>query len=256
MTPSRLERIKTVLTSSVFSAILFTDEQIYGYLGGNVLRASDFTAIENCIIFKGLSAEEMHDILSDGSITQSSYKKHDDIFTPDSFTQSLAILTKGKADVCKQTDKGELFLSILTPGGVFGMAALFYEKDGFINTVRAREDCRVCFIPKKTLESVFIKYPAVANNYITVLSHKIHYLNSKISFLTSPSPSARLMNYLDSLDETGSGEITLPMSYSELSRVLSLGRTSLYNALDELSSSGQIIRDGKKIRILSPKGNE
>ena len=64
------------------------------------------------------------------------------------------------------------------------------------------------------------------------------------------------MAYLRSLEKDGTGTVTLPVSISELSRVLSLGRTSLYAAFDELTENGQIERTGKQIRILNPKGNE
>ena len=220
------------------------------------MRSSEFEAIKKCSLFADISDERLTDILKNDRITFKSYKKHSNIFTPSSFCLSLAVIVKGKADVYKQTDKGELFLSILTPGRVFGMAGLFYEKEGFINTVTAREDCRVLFIPKDVLTELFTEYPKIAENYITVLSHKIHYLNAKISNLTSPSPSSRLMSYLYSLDGDESGTVTVPVSFSELSRILSLGRTSLYNALDELISDGKIERSGKTIRIISPKGNE
>lgn len=219
------------------------------------MKKSDENAVRGSVLFEGLSDTDIDAILASDKPKIVSYKKHDKIFTPSSYTRSLAIITKGMADVYKQTDKTPLFLSILTEGSVFGMAALFYERDGFLNTVSARTDCRVCFIPKEYLEEIFINYPAVVNNYITVLSKKIHYLNSKITNLTSPSPSTRLLSYLQSLDSNDDGSVTIPISISEVSKVLSLGRTSLYNAFDELTSSGKIERDGKTFRIL-PKGNE
>lgn len=226
------------------------------FFGGVCLRKSDIEAVKGCCLFSGLSDSQLNEILSSPQITVSTYKRHAPIFTPSSYMRSLAVITKGKADVYKQTDKGALFLSILPSGGVFGMAALFYEENGFINSVSARTDCRVCFIPKEYLERIFINYPHVAQNYITVLSQKIHYLNAKIANLASPSPAVRLLSYLQALDGGNDGEINLPVSMSELSKALSLGRTSLYNAFDELSANGVIERDGKTIRILTPKGIE
>ena len=230
--------------------------KIHGCFGGVLLRKSDVEAVKGCCLFTGLSDGQLDEILSSPQITVSSYKKHEPIFTPLSYMRSLAIITKGETDVYKQTDKGPLFLSILSPGGVFGMAALFYEKNGFINSVSARTDCRVCFIPKEYLERIFIRHPNVAENYIVVLSQKIHYLNAKITNLSSPSPAARLLSYLQALDGGSDGKVNLPVSMSELSKVLSLGRTSLYNAFDELSENGVIKREGKIIHILLPKGFE
>ncbi len=220
------------------------------------MRKSDIEAVKGCCLFTGLSDGQLDEILSSPQITVSSYKKHEPIFTPLSYMRSLAIITKGETDVYKQTDKGPLFLSILSSGGVFGMAALFYEKNCFITICSASTDCSVCFIPKEYLERIFIRHPNVAKNYIVVLSQKIHYLNAKITNLSSPSPAARLLSYLQALDGGSDGKVNLPVSMSELSKVLSLGRTSLYNAFDELSENGVIKREGKIIHILLPKGFE
>lgn len=246
-----------LLTKVITSAIMFTHEQNQAVFTEVVpLKKSDADAVKKCALFSGLSDCQLDEMINSGAMTVVSYKKHDVIFTPSSYTRSLAIIAKGEADVYKQTDKGLLFLSILSVGCVFGMAAMFYEDNGFINTVSARTNCRVCFLPKENLEKIFVKYPTVANNYIVILSQKIHYLNKKISNLTSPSPAVRLFSFLQSLSIDENGCTVLPMSVSELSRVLSLGRTSLYNAFDELISDGKIERCGKNIRILLPKGNE
>ncbi len=220
------------------------------------LRKTDAEVIRKCVLFLDMTDSQITEMLNSGNITAAAYKKHETIFTPSSYTRALALVTKGEADVYKQTEKGLLFLSILPVGGVFGMAAMFYEENGFINTVSARTDCRICFFSKEYLEEIFVKYPSTAKNYISILSQKIHYLNAKISNLTSSSPATRLLSYLQTLCADKSGEIILPVSVSELSKILSLGRTSLYGAFDELTENGAIERDGKKIRILLPKGNE
>ena len=222
----------------------------------DILRDSDFAALAQSSLFYGMDTALIKKIVEAEKIDVADYRKHEVILSPRSPVTSLAVITKGKADVYKSTDKGDLFLSILAPGSVFGMAGLFYGNGVFINTVKAREDCKIAFIAKDSLERIFAAYPAVVTNYITVLSQKIHYLNQKIGNLTSPLPSARLMAYLRSLEKDGTGTVTLPVSISELSRVLSLGRTSLYAAFDELTENGLIERTGKQIRILNPKGNE
>lgn len=209
----------------------------------NVLAASD--------IFSGLTQTEIAAIAEYYGFGTVSCKKHEFIFTPDKYETALAVILKGSADVYKQTTKGPLFLSILSQGSVFGMAAMFYEKNGFINTVCAREDCRILFISKEDLCDIFVRYPVCAENYITVLSRKIHYLNEKIAFLTSPAPTARLLAWLtDESERQGKDEFTLPISYSELASLLSMGRTSLYRSFDELTQTGKLTRNGKTITLI------
>lgn len=245
------------MTIEILSAILFTDEHNLAFDGGEPkMTASDLSSLLSCPLFKGLSGSQLSEITCRHIFSVARYKKHEDIFTPSFYKQSLAVITKGKADVYKTAGDTTLFLSILSEGGIFGMATLFYEDEGFVNTVTAREDCRVCFITKQQLNEILRENPQIAQNYITLLSKKIHYLNSKISNLLSPSPAVRLMSYLESICPDDTDCVKIPISLTELSRVLSLGRTSLYNAIDELTESGRIIREGKTIRLLKPKGNE
>ena len=215
------------------------------------MKKSDAGTLLGSDIFKGLTPEDLRDIVKTFRFEERLCKKHEDIFTPENYSRSLAVILKGSADVYKETEKGRLFMSILPKGAVFGMAVLFYEGNGFINTVCAREDCRVLFITKEQLEKLFALYPVCAANYITVLSEKIHYLNSKIAFLTSASPAGRLLSWLISESEKQKkDEFCLPMSYSELADALSLGRTSLYRSFDELEQQGRLIKNGKTIKLI------
>ena len=215
------------------------------------MTKKDFSALFSSELFRGTDENELAEILKSYPFEERLYKKYTSIFTPEHYSEALAILLRGCADVYKATEKGPLFLSILSPGDIFGMAALFYEKNGFINSVTAREDCKIMFIPKKQLEELFAAHPQIAVNYITVLSSKIHYLNSKIATLTAASPTGRLLGWLKGESERlGKSNFTLSVSLSELAMLLSLGRTSLYRSFDELSEEGKLIRDGKKITLL------
>ena len=215
------------------------------------MKKNDIETLASSEVFSGLTTADIKSIVGAYGFEEKVYKKHECIFTPGHYSGSLAIILKGSADVYKQTEKGALFLSILPKGAVFGMAAMFYEENGFINTVSAREDCRVLFIAKAQLEELFSQYPVCAKNYITVLSRKIHYLNTKIAFLTSASPSGRLLNWLICESEKQKkDEFTLQLSYSELALALSLGRTSLYRAFDELTEQGKITKNGKTVKII------
>lgn len=218
------------------------------------MKSSDLQTLARCEVFAGVAGSDIRDIADRFGLKADIYAKREVIFSPEQYSNSLAVILKGRAEVYKQTEKGLLLLSILEKGAVFGMAAMFYEENGFVNTVCAREDCRVVFISRGQLEKIFEACPVCAVNYITVLSKKVHYLNEKILYLTSPAPSDRLLSWLINESERQStDEITLPVSCSELALALSLGRTSLYRAFDELAVRGSLVRNGRKIKLLGLK---
>ena len=211
------------------------------------MRKNDPAAVKKCILFSSASEQTVYSLFDKEKFTIASYKKNEDIFTPEAYSKSLAVILSGAASVYKNST----LMSILTPGSVFGMSVLFYEAEDFPTTVKAREDCRVLFITKEQLYEIFSKDPVTTENYITVLSERIHYLNTKIENLTAHSPAEKLLVYLEAFAEKNkTDEFTLPFSLIELANSLSIGRTSLYRAFEELEKNNRIVKNGKNIRLI------
>lgn len=230
---------------------MYHREQNYTFFGVLQMKQSDLSALKACVLLKGLSEIQLKKMLTSNTFSLKTYKKNENIFTPQEYLKSLAIILSGSASVYKSTEKGELLMSVLTPGAVFGMSALFYEEKGFLTTVKTRNNCRVLFISKEQLAALFRDFPQTAENYITVLSERIHYLNSKIDRLTAVSPSQKLLSFLEETSiKTGQESFCLPISLSELANTLSIGRTSLYRAFDELESEKKIVKNGKTFRLI------
>lgn len=217
------------------------------------MRKNDLAAVKRCILFSSAKEKTICSLFDKEKFTIMSYKKNEDIFTPESYSKSLAVILSGVASVYKK----HTLMSILSPGAIFGMSALFYETEDFPTTVKAREDCRVLFITKEQLNEIFRTDPITIENYITILSERIHYLNTKIDNLTAQSPTEKLLVYLEALSEKTTGEeFSLPISLSELANSLSIGRTSLYRAFEELEANRQLVKNGKKIRLINTRKEE
>ena len=211
------------------------------------MRKSDLTAVKKCILFNSAQEKTVYSLFDKENFNISSYKKNDYIFTPEIYSKSLAVILSGAASVYKNNT----LMSILSPGAIFGMSVLFYDTEDFPTTVKAREDCRVLFITKDQLIDIFSTDPITIQNYITILSERIYYLNTKIESLTEQSPAQKLLMYLESFSgKNNKDEFTLPISLSELANSLSIGRTSLYRAFEELEGNNRLVKNGKKIRLI------
>lgn len=211
------------------------------------MRKSDLTAVKKCILFNSAQEKTVYSLFDKENFNISSYKKNEYIFTPEIYSKSLAVILSGAASVYKNNT----LMSILSPGAIFGMSVLFYDTEDFPTTVKAREDCRVLFITKGQLIDIFSTDPITIQNYITILSERIYYLNTKIESLTEQSPAQKLLMYLESFSgKNNKDEFTLPISLSELANSLSIGRTSLYRAFEELESNNRLVKNGKKIRLI------
>lgn len=218
------------------------------------MKKNDIAALKNCILFENSPEALFEELLSSGKYSIISYVRGDKIFSPENAPRSLAIILKGTAEVSKSTGRGTLYMSSLTAGKISGMSCLFGETGSFPTTVRAKESMRVLFIEKQQLMSLFSAYPDILEKYLSLLSRKICFLNEKIESISAPDVKEALRSYLiDASQKQNSCTFSLPVSVQKLSSVLSVGRTSLYRAFDELTEEGFLTKNGKVITITERK---
>ncbi len=215
------------------------------------MKKNDILAISSCAIFSGTDDSLTAELLGTKKYTIRTYSKGEDIYSPDCFEKSLALILKGTAEVSKHTEKGTLFMSRLTAGNVFGMSCIFSDAEDFPTRVTARETTRILFITRQQLKELFILFPQVLENYLGILSRKIHFLNEKIESISAPDAAAALKGYLtETAERLGTDSFTLPVSAQKLASILGVGRTSVYRAFDKLIQDGFIKKDGKVITII------
>ncbi len=162
----------------------------------------------------------------------------------------LAILCAGEAAVLSDSSEKAVPLRTMSAGGIFGAASLYSSENRYETVVRAMCECTILLIPADTVKSLILRHPRIAENYIRFLSDRISFLNRKISSFTVDSAEAKLALYLSQLPQDASGVTSLPISLSDLSTSLGIGRASLYRALTKLEEADVLIREGKKLRII------
>lgn len=216
------------------------------------MKASHKKALMLSPLFSGISEEKAELLFPKGELLVKSHKKGETIFEENDFSRSLGIILKGSAVVEKRSPEKSVIMSTLHEGGTFGMAAIFYEDSVYPTTITATADTAVAFISKEALKAAFLKEPRLSENYICLLSQKIHFLNKKIETLSSRGGSFKLYSYiLEEYSKSGKdGKLELPYNMSELSRLLGIGRTTVYRELEELVKNGLIKKEGKTFTIL------
>ena len=94
--------------------------------------------------------------------------------------------------------------------------------------------------------------PEFAKAYVTLLSQKIHFLNSRIGTFAEGESAEKLLRWLGEISGEQT-EFTLPCSISRAAESLGIGRASLYRVFDLLTKEGVLKRNGKAIFILKPE---
>ena len=215
------------------------------------MKKSILTSLSECPLFAEIEEEKLKSIAED-FMTVSQTEKNEIIFSENSYTRSLVIILKGRASVVKNSGKAKILMSVLRKGDVFGMATLFYEKDNFLTEITALEKTTLAVFSKENVKKLFEQYPAVSENYITILSEKIHFLNRKISTYTKSEAIQKVAAFILQNADEGKKSAALPYSITAVADALNVGRASVYRAFESLENDGIITRNGKKIIINSP----
>lgn len=198
-------------------------------------------------IFCNCSGENIENLVKEAKLK--SFSKGQVIFSPQNQERCIGIIAKGQASVSKGA-QNHLMISKLQVGEIFGAVTLFSGKSNFVNTITASTACCVIFFYYDSVLELMRREPSVWQNYISYLSDKIYFLNDRIDEFTACNASGKLAMYLEECFK-GKDEVKLSVSMTALSKVLGIGRSSLYRALDELEQSDAIKRSGKHITILN-----
>ncbi len=209
-------------------------------------RADEYAILSGTQLFAGLPSQIPMQALEYPDVSRRAFPKGAAIYTPQSFERSLAVLCTGSL----QVTKGDLIMSILSPGDLFGAAALFNDEPDYATTLTARTPCSVLFFPQQLISRLMTEHPVLAERYIRYLSGRIRFLSDRVEGLTAGSSQQKLGQYL--LKQLDGDRVVLQGSATVLARHLHVSRASLYRAFDALERSGAIHRDGKTIRILDP----
>ena len=205
--------------------------------------------LEGTFLFRG-APEAAAAALADGRAQLRRAARGEVIYDPRHFQRCLGVVAEGTVRV----NKGELLMSTLRRGDLFGAAALFNDRPDYATTLTARAPCRVLLLPQALVEELMARYPAVCRSYVAYLSGRIRFLSGKIDALTAGGAQRKVAQYLLSrLDGTWA---ELDCSATGLARRLGVSRASLYRALDALEAQGAVHREGKRFFIPSPAALE
>ncbi|MBR4282327.1 MAG: Crp/Fnr family transcriptional regulator [Clostridia bacterium] len=208
--------------------------------------------LKNSFLFNGVDEESVEAFVLSKGISQKTFSNGEVVENANS--PCLSFVMEGCVRVFGQNQGKRVLLNTLFEGDAFGVARLFCREDTSVSEIVSKGTARVCFIPFENVERLVSTDGKVAANYISFLSEKIRFLNSKIGQYTAKSGEIRLVKYLLSLKEDENGVVALSLPMSRLASHLGVSRATLYRSMDELENQGHIERKEKnKIKIINLK---
>lgn len=188
-------------------------------------------------------AKYAESIIQDERFSVCEYSSGEIIFSKNSYKKALSLLVCGKATARKTNVGGEVVIRTFSQGDLFGVAALFSDEDEYVSEIRADGKCVIAFVPQDMISEIFCRFPDAAIAYISLLSRKIRYLNTKLDSFSAPNAHAKLCHFLLENPNVNS-------SMQALSERLGMSRMTLYRNLDLLVQNGCISKKGKVIKVI------
>lgn len=207
-------------------------------------------------IFNHLEDEQLDEIMV---TTQSvTYKKNELIYHAGNKSDSLYIVNKGKVRIYRLAESGkEQLVRILNPGDFTGETALFSESM-HESYAEAIVDTKICMIKRSDLQEFLLKYPSISLKVLAEFSNRLEASEKQTTRFSTEKVETRIALFLvDSLDEeeTGTAELTLPMSKKDLASYLGTTPETISRKFNDLEERGYIKQiTHKRIKIVDLDG--
>lgn len=202
----------------------------------------DLSLLGRCPLLRGASEELLRRVAA-AEAGLSRFSSGQVVYSPKKFRRCLGILLSGQL----QVTKGELTVSLLEPGELFGAAALYSDSPEYATTITALKGSRCLLLDQALVDRLLGEEPLIRENYLRYLTGRIRFLSGRLQSLAQSGAEGKLARYL----LANSTEGTLTCSATDLAQRLGISRASLYRAFDTLERGGLIARSGKTITIPS-----
>lgn len=203
--------------------------------------------------FNLLNSLSMEDLIEMEQLTLiTTFPKNTFIQTPETFSEGLYFVKKGKLRLYKVNAQGKQFTSdILNEGNVFGEMDIisFGTRENFIETI---EESHICLMNKERFENFLIQRPQFMMTLLKVLSNRVIGMSQLTQNLALGKLHDKVLYALIKLSDqfglTCDNEyykIDFPLSHQEIANLVGATREAVTVVLQELVKE-EVIKTGFK----------
>jgi CRP-like cAMP-binding protein len=171
------------------------------------------------------------------------------VFTAGDRSDTLILVISGRVKVVvRSADGGELTLTVIQPGGMFGELGI---ADGGPRSADAEtlEECRLLLVPSELIQDIAARVPSVAQALMGTIAGSLRRLTDAASDLVFLDLPRRVAKVLLSQPRDDGGVIVQKMSQEELAHQVGGTRQSVNAALRGFERRGWIDVDGRAVTV-------
>lgn len=203
----------------------------------------DFNFLSKTVLFRGMSGEDIENMLDGNGAKQQHFSKGEIIFRAGDIVQSLGLVLAGSVNIENDDIWGnKSILDNIGPGQVFAETYACVPGEPMMVSVVASEAVEVLFIHVSQSiqnEPEMSYYGRLIKNLLTISAQKNLNLSRRIFHTTSKSIRGRLLSYLSyQATRQGSFQFTIPFNRQQLADYLSVDRSAMSNELGKMQKEG------------------
>lgn len=215
-----------------------------------------YNKLKDCILFRGLTEDQIITIFSKITYKEKTYKKDDIVANSDDECRNLLIVIDGsvKGEMVDFSGKTIKIEDIESPRAL-APAFLFGKNNRYPVSIVANNNAKVLSISKEVFIEMLMANKQILTNYLNSIANRAQFLSNKIRFLSFNTIKGKIAHFLLEIrQKLKSDSFTIPKSQAELSELFGVARPSLGRAIRELDRDGIIKADGKQIHIIDKDG--
>ena len=216
----------------------------------------DYSVLEKSILFSGLMAKTIREVLEAVPHHIQCYEKDETIFHFMENAARLGIILEGRVEAQKPFPNGsQINVSVRNAGEMIGPAAVFSRRQKYPCDVVALEPATIIMFRKEDILLLLQKDSQVLKNFMAELATAAYMLQQRLELLSYSGIAQKAAFYLLMQHrQTGNASVQIPDSVSKWAMTMNLSRPSLHRELKKLEKQGFIHCSTHTIEILDAAG--
>jgi CRP-like cAMP-binding protein len=221
-------------------------------LPDNTPTAEVMARLREVPFFRELPEAVIDTIRRSGTLRQ--YPRGEPLFLQGEAAKGLFVVVRGSVRVYQIGDSGrEHVLAVERPGGSVAELPLF-DGGPYPAYAEAAEESVLYTLGCERFAEIVREYPEVAQQVIRALAQRLRRLVQTVEGLALKEVRQRVAALLLQLSHAHGHEFALPTSIEQMAGQLGSAREVISRALHGFAHDGLIELDGRRVKILDPKG--
>ncbi len=204
-------------------------------------------------VFRGISLEELQELLESVHYQIKRFKKGDLIAQHSDSCEYLMVIIKGSVmgEMLDAAGKSIKIEDVMAPYPI--ASAFLFGNNKFPVNVTANNDVEIFYLSRELVVKLFQRNRTFLMNYLNAISNRSQFLARKLMFLNFKSIKGKIANYLINNCKPNSNKVIFPKSQTEMAKFFGVARPSFSRSLKELAQEEVIAIHRREITILNRK---